>query len=111
MILIVALYLGIVFGITAVFGKQINSTLNFRTANRKMHLYFSILGGISNLLLPLGCIVLCFMSRGIGVGGVFIITMLVGSFLAGFVVRTYLLRQIVALLGVPSGLIFFFLAL
>lgn len=112
MILIIGFYLGFVFGISGMFGKRINSMHGRGFANQGMQLYCSILGFLSNLILPLGAAIVCFFIKGGELGLIFSLLMFLGACLAGLIFhRNYFITKFFSVFGIPIGAAAFFIAL
>jgi hypothetical protein len=120
MAMIAALLLGIMLGSAGLFAKHINSAIGFGIANRFLHAYFTLLGAVSNQILPILGIIAGFIFAGVGTGVLVAICLVVGAVLGGFVLgkmnqshlfksfSVYLHAVQFRLIGVPLALFLYF---
>jgi hypothetical protein len=122
MAMIAALLLGIMLGSAGLFAKHINSAIGFGIANRFLHAYFTLLGTVSNQILPILGIIAGFIFAGVGTGVLVAICLVVGAVLGGFVIGkmnqspssrvfrfTFMLFN--SLIGVPLAIVFYIFAI
>lgn len=107
MIFFTSFLLGATFGSAGLIAKQINSMAGMRIANRRVHNYMTLLGALSNLILPIIAILIASIAQGIGGGVMALLGMVIGAILLGMLRLPYYFKMMLAFFGVPlSGAIF-----
>lgn len=107
MLLITALILGMAFAASGLIAKEINSGAGAQIANKRIHKHLTLLGNLSNLVLPIICIVLASIAQGVAGGCMAIVGLVAGSFLLGTLSLPYHIRLIMALFGLPLAVVIF----
>ncbi len=111
MVFVAAFLLGMCFASAGLIAKQINSMPGMQIANRRVHEYLSWLGALSNLVLPIGVVIIASLVRQMegvvstGVG------LLAGALMLGMLRLAYPLRMLLTVLGLPVAILFFLLSL
>lgn len=101
MIFVAAFLLGVAFASAGLMGKEINSMPGMQITNRRVHEYLSWLGALSNLILPIGTVILAFMVRGAEGGISAAIGLILGALILGMLRLPYPFRLLLAVFGVP----------
>jgi len=111
MLIVAALILGACFGTAGMFAKQLNSAAGMGISHKAWHGYFTMLGGLSNLILPIISIIIVMAMVGITDGLLAALMIAAGAFGAGLLRPSYYTKLLIALLGVPFALGLFVLSL
>lgn len=99
--LVAALILGACFATAGQFAKQINSTLGWQISKQTVHAYFTILGALSSLILPIIAVALAMIMDGVQDGLLAALMIVLGAFGIGLLRPSYYARLLLASFGVP----------
>jgi hypothetical protein len=107
MILIAAFILGVTLASAGTIAKNINSSIGAQIANRRIHTYLTVLGGLSNMVLPIIFIIMACTVQGAGEGGMALLGIVSGAIVLGMLRLPYPFRLLLSVFGVPlAGALF-----
>lgn len=107
MIFIVSLFFGAMLSAAGMFAKQINSGYGSEFFDQRVQAYFTRLGILSNLIIPLLAVVLATILLGVQMGLIAGGLLMTGAFCVGLLRPSRKFKFVSALVGVPLlGLLF-----
>lgn len=111
MIFIFAILMGMVLACAGQIGKLINSATGTHMTNEKTQAYLTLLGKLSNAVIPIVLMIITSVVQGLGLGLGSGILMALGAFIIGWLRPIYPYKLLAAVFGVPVVLVGFILSL
>lgn len=102
MIIVTSLLLGMAFGAAGLVAKQINSSIGEQIADRRIHLYLTGLGSVSNLILPIAAVALAGVFQGLSGVCMAVLGLVAGAIGLGMMRPSYSTKLLLAVVGVPA---------